>query len=270
MTLSKSVLYLAVAMIFLGATQASMAAESPTSITESDTSTIPSIKGYTFIAPGHNDPKLEEFACGIRFGFSQVINSVEGSRLAELKRTGPETAELTTFTGSDDFRIGKGVLHEISAVTARDETKCTVKIVILNEKPFKRGSFMNLWKAPPFTSEDVLVQTHKFLYQPSFISPYPATSLIANFERLAVKGCNNVGYGAASELPRDLRGNYDGVYCVKVDGKYIPTRPDCRPYRDGSKCTVLAVIAANRSERTFDARPSADSLRKAIEAILQD
>lgn len=247
-----------------------MAAESPTSIPAPDTSTTSSIKGYTFIAPGDNDPKLEEFACGIRFGFSQVISNVEGSRLAELKRTGPETAELTTFIGSDDFRIGKGVLHDISAVTARDGTKCEVTIAILNAKPFKRGGFMSLWKAPSFTAADVLVQTHKFLYQPSFISPYPAASLIANFERLAVKGCNNVGYGAASELPRDLRGNYNGIYCVKVEGKYIPTLPDCRPYRDGSKCTVLAVIAANRSERTFDARPSADNLRKAIEAILQD
>lgn len=65
--------------------------------------------GPTFIAPADNDPRHEEFACGIRFGFSQVLSNVEGGRYAELKRTGSETAELTTFKGSQDFKVGNGI-----------------------------------------------------------------------------------------------------------------------------------------------------------------
>ena len=79
-----------------------------------------SLAGFTFISPGDNDANLEEFACGIRFGFRQVISNVEGGRYAELERTGTDTAELTTFTGSQDFTVGKGVKHTVSVVTFKD------------------------------------------------------------------------------------------------------------------------------------------------------
>lgn len=225
---------------------------------------------FTFIAPPDIDQSLGGFECGIRFGMRQVISNVEGGRYGELKRTGPATAELTTFVGSQEFEVGKGVLHDLAVAVEKDEQKCAVSLSILTAKPFKRKGFLNMWSEPPFTAADILIQTHKFLYRPSFISAYPAAALMANFDRLAIKSCNNVGVPLSRQLPIELRGDVSRMYCIKVDGQNIPVVPECHPYRDGSQCTVLALLIAEPMDKLFDARPSAAKLRASIESILSD
>jgi hypothetical protein len=231
----------------------------------------PASTAWTFIGPADNDPTLAGFACGIRFGMEEVGDRAQGIRSAELQRTGETTAQLTTFVGSQDSMVGKGVRHDVGVVVTKNENQCSVSLDIRTAEPFiKGGKFLNLWKPPSFTAADVLVQTHQFLYRPSFTSQYPAEALMANFERLGVKACNDVGVPYSRQLPRELRGDINKMYCVKVDGENIPTVPECHPYRNGSQCTALVLLAPQRNDRTFDARPSAAKFRAAIDAILNN
>ena len=232
----------------------------------------PASTAWTFIGPADNDPALGGFACGIRFGMEEEVGDrAQGIKSAELQRTGETTAQLTTFVGSQDSLVGKGVRHDLGVVVTKDENKCSVSLDIRTAEPFvKGGKFLNLWKPPTFTAADVLVQTHQFLYRPSFTSQYPAAALMANFDRLGVKSCNDVGVPYSRQLPRELRGDVNKMYCVKVDGENIPTVPKCHPYRNGSQCTALVLLGSQRNDRTFDARPSAAKFRAAIDAILNN
>lgn len=224
---------------------------------------------FTFIAPGDNDPGLEEFNCGIRFGFRRVIDHIQGGSYGTLTRTGPTTASLETFTGSADFSTGKGFRHKLSVLVGTDSNRCSITFRILEAEHFKKG-LINLWKDPEFTAADVLTQKSKFLYRPSFTSSFPAASLMANFDRLAVKDCANVGYLLRDSIPGDLQDAQHNLYCVKIGDHFVPTMPECSPYREGSMCRVLTVLRADRSGNTFDATASADRFRKAIQALLDD
>lgn len=224
---------------------------------------------YTFIAPGDNTLGVEEFACGVRFGMRQVINNVQGARYGELKRIDEGSAELTTFVGSQDFGIGKGVRHPVGVKVEKTDDQCMVFLDIKGAEPFKKG-LIYLGQPPSFSAADVLVETHKFLYRPSFTSDFPADSLMANFDRLAVKSCNNVGHSSSRSIPSDMTGGFEKVYCVKTSQGYVPTVPECAPYRNGSRCTVLAVLIPERNGNTFDARSAAQELRSAVDAILLD
>lgn len=223
---------------------------------------------WTFIAPPDNDPKLGGFACGIRFGFEEYGS--KESRSGQLRRTGPTTAELTTLVGSNDLSIGKGVRSQLDFAVTEDPTQCAVSFTFKDSEAFtKGGKFLNLHQPPKFTSADVLVQANKFFYRPSFTSQYPAAALMANFERLGVKNCGELGVPYSRQLPREMRG--DGpMYCIKISGDNIPVVPECHPYRDGTQCSVLVVLRAKRDDHTFDARESAGEFRSAVEAILNN
>ena len=91
----------------------------------------------------------------------------------------------------------------------------------------------------------------------------------ANFDRLADKGCSNVGY--STRLGFDFRNDgADRVYCLTVGDKPQPARVNCGPYRNGSKCSFFAVLQAKREGDVVSALEGAARLRKAVTAVVND
>lgn len=230
-----------------------------------------SLATYVFRMPGDGDPQHDELGCGVRMGFQRTESNVLGQPSAiygRVERSGADQARITTFRGSEDTAYGKGERTQATLLLTRSPELCELTITLGASEPYKLGSLT--WGKPPtFTARDVIEQTPVFVYRPSFNSPFPAASVMANFDRLANPGCNGVGYGISRNIPRDLRGR-ETMYCAKTESGNAPFVASCMPYRDGSKCIVLTILPATREGTTWDARSQASTFRAAIQAILSD
>lgn len=225
---------------------------------------------FVFLAPADTSPLHDELGCGVRFGFRRGTTSTfrRGADTGEVESSGPTAAVITTFSGSEDLAYGKGVRTQAERTIERSAEHCRLSLTLGAAEPYKKG-VLNWGKPPEFTAADVLLQTPVFVYRPEFDSPFPAASLMANFDRLTVKECFGVGYNAKVGMPRGLRGQLQ-LYCAKTESGYAPFVVECLPYRTGSKCTATTILAPTRTERSFDARAGGAQFRAAIEAVLSN
>lgn len=230
----------------------------------------PSITTLQFIAPGDNELKQEAMGCGLQLGFAYVIDNVEGSRSGRVELEAPGRVSVTTFKGAANGSIGKGRRQAFVREVTHSPERCSV--TFRAEGPsegFKKGRLVNLWEEPDFSPLDVLVQSYKFQYEFSLPSEFPTDAVLANFDRLADKGCSHVGY--SMRLGFDFRNDGpDRIYCLAVDGKQQPARVNCGPYRNGSKCTVFAVLQAKREGGVISALDGTRLLHEAVTKIVND
>lgn len=223
-----------------------------------------------FVAPADNENSDEGLGCGATFGFSYVIDNVKGSRSGKVEHESADVVLITTFKGAANGSTGKGERQRFKFLQEASPESCTLSFQADGAaEPYKKGSFMNLWEVPDFSPTAVLRDTFKVRYEFSIPSEYPPDSVIANFDRLADKGCNNVGY------PRALGFDYengvgDPVYCVKVGEKVQPVRLGCVPYRNGTICTASAVLQTSREGNRYSAIEGARLLRESVDEIIND
>lgn len=230
----------------------------------------PSNTTLLFIAPGDNELKQEAMGCGIQLGFAYVINNVEGSRSGRVELEAPDRVLVTTFKGGWDGSIGKGRKQAFVREVARTSDGCSVMFRANGpSEEYKKGRLMNLWGEPEFSPLDVLAQSYKFQYEFSLSSEFPADAVLANFDRMADKGCSNASY--SMRLGFDFRNDgADRVYCLTTGGKPQPVRVSCGPYRNGSKCTFFAVLQAKQEGSGISAIDGAKLLREAVTSIVND
>lgn len=232
--------------------------------------TAPDGGTLVFVAPPDNENNEEGLGCGATFGFSYVIDNVKGSRSGKIERESADAVLVTTFKGAANGSTGKGESQRFKLSQKASSDSCTLTFQADGAaKPYKKGKFMNLWEVPDFSPTAVLKDTFKVQYKFSTPSEYPVDSVIANFDRLADKGCNTLGY------PRDLGFNYrngvgDPVYCVKVGEKVQPVRIGCVPYRNGTMCTASAVLQTVHDGNHYSTIEGARLLREGIHGIINN
>lgn len=233
----------------------------------------PSDGTLEFIGPGDNELRDAADACGMAFGFSYVISQTEGLRKGNVDDISANQVKVTTFKGAADGTIGKGARQVFHREIARSTERCSLKFKAESEpEPYKAGKIMNWWDEPKFSPTDVLRDTYKFRYRFSLATNYPADAVIANFDRIADKGCQNSTYSRGTGgVGFDYRnGVGDPVYCIRVGENAQPVQLGCVPYRNGSKCTAFAVLQSAKDGDTVSALEGAKLLRERVDAIAND
>src|SRR5580765_2598678 len=148
------------------------------------------VETVRFIGPGDNEVADGAIGCGVSFGFQKVINNVEGSSSGMVRPNGDGTIDVQTFKGSEGGNIGKGVTQRFKRKVERTPATCTLELVTDGaEAHYKKGKLINLWDEPSFSPTDVLRNSPVFPYKITFDSEYAKEAVLANFDRLADKGC---------------------------------------------------------------------------------
>lgn len=217
---------------------------------------------YIYIAPGDVDPD-RGIACGVSIGFRDTIsggafglagpNGISG----DVQRTGPNEAVVTTLRGDTNLEFGRGVKTKASVVVDKTDQQCKLTIRTLDSEPYKKG-VLGIWKEPDFNADYVLTSPATFYYHMSLDSPFPATSVEANFRRMAQ--CWDVN-------DRDGK----GLRCaISGPAEAFQATVKCFPYRAGSKCEMDTTLKPVKNGRTFDASQAGTAFREAVSKIIND
>jgi hypothetical protein len=239
-----------------------MAAESPAE--------PPEAQPISFIGPAVNAVDDEGVGCGIQFGFSYAVSQTDGKRSGTVQSTSTDGVLVTTFQGAHDGRTGKGAIQRFSRKIERTDIACTVTLTPSGPvEEYKIGKLLNLWESPRFSPSDVLKQSFKFEYRVDLLSTQDVEHTLANFDRLADRGCSRLSY------PRELGFDYrndrgDLVYCIKVGEKSQPVKVSCTLHRKGTLCSTFAILQAVPTGNAISAIEGERRLKAAVESITAD
>lgn len=245
-----------------GVISSAVAAQGPMGLVE--------VEPISFIGPAVNALEDEGIGCGIQFGFSYAVSQIDGKRSGTVQPTSPDGVLVTTFQGAHDGRTGRGTTQRFSRKINRTDSACTLTLTPNGPiEDYKKGKLLNLWESPRFSPSDVLKQSVKFAYRVDILSPQDVEHTLANFNRLADRGCNRLSY------PRELGFDYrndegDLVYCVKAGDKAQPVKVSCTLHRRGALCSIFGILQSVPDSKAISAIGAEQRLRAAIEAIIAE
>lgn len=210
--------------------------------------------------------------CGFFVGFNRVVNNIEGGSYGRIELREDGLGSATAFNGSEDFKVGAGVVHSLTHVKTLDRDVCRFEIVIEEDgKDYKEGGrFLNMWKKPDFTVFDFIENAVGAVYAFEVSSDFPPDSVRANFERMADSRCPNTAVSGSlftglNGMPRE-----GDRYCIEINDVVHPVDVKCFPYRRGAKCIVNGAVLISKRGGNFSAVEGSVALRNAVEKIVND
>jgi len=230
----------------------------------------PEYQPISFVGPAVDAVDDEGVGCGIQFGFSYAVSQTDGKRSGTVQPTAHDGILVTTFQGTHDGQIGKGAIQRFSRKIERTDIACTLTLTPSGPaEEYKKGKLLNMWESPRFSPSDVLRQSFRFAYRVDILSTQDVEHTLANFDRLADRGCNRHSY--PRELGFDYRNDQgDPVYCVNVGDKSQPVKVSCTLHRNGAFCSAFGILQAVSEGDAISAIDGERRLKLAIEAIIAD
>ena len=219
---------------------------------------------HTYRIPIQYVPSDNSKLCGLKYYmFTRKISDarIEQVQLTEVANH-PDTYKFHRRTHNGT--AGSGVYYFVRLNSKKDAEYCVVTATAFAQSSYQQGLF-GKFAVPSYDIEKELDEPF-IPYEGEFDSPYPETSVRANFKRLTATDGSAPRYRAATYANTRTGASYD----VLVNGQSIPVNLECFPYRNGTKCKYSSNVYGMLKDNVLDFGAAIKDIESAVTKIVQD